>query len=247
MSDGLAALLHVLSHDVSWLASFLLVCLPFAYADLAIVLGAYVVVNAIVPVAPAALCIYAGMVASDIALYGIGAGALELPWLKRLALDARTRNFANLLDRDLLGVLALGRAVPGVAHVAFIACGAMRVPLTRFIAASLFVSALYLPVMLCLMVFFGGALDARIGAWTWPVLLAMVIAMELVRRRVFGFHDAEARATAAEPAAHRAQPQRITQLEPKPLSARPAARGPRWRSLNARPEDAVTGTAATPN
>jgi len=53
VGDGLAALLHVLSHDVSWLASFLLVCLPFVHADLAIVLGAYVVVNDMVPVAPA--------------------------------------------------------------------------------------------------------------------------------------------------------------------------------------------------
>ena len=246
MGDGLAALLHVLSHDVSWLASFLLVCLPFVHADLAIVLGAYVVVNDMVPVAPAALCIYAGMVASDIALYGIGAGARELPWVRRLAVDARMRDFMRLLDRDLLGVLALGRAVPGAARVAFIACGWIRVPLARFIAASLFVSALYLPVMLCLMVFFGGALDEQIGVWTWPVLLAMVIAMELVRRRVFGFHEA-AEAAAAEPATDRAQSQPVAPLEPKPLPAQPTARRPRWRSLNARPVDAVTGTAATPN
>ena len=154
MSDGLTALLA--SHDVSWLASFFLVCLPFAHADLAIVLGAYVIVNDLVPITPAALCIYGGMVASDIALYGIGAGARDLPWLRRLAIDARMRDFTPLLDRDLFGVLALGRAVPGVACVAFIACGWMRVPLTRFVAASLSVSALYLPVMLCLMAFFGG-------------------------------------------------------------------------------------------
>ena len=83
--DALTALLQFFQHDFSWLAQFFsLLFLPFAHEDLAILLGGYIVVNKIMPVALVAVCIYGGMVASDFALYGIGAGARHLPWLTRL-------------------------------------------------------------------------------------------------------------------------------------------------------------------
>src|SRR5258707_8344330 len=149
LSGGLTALLHFSDHDFSWLAQFFsLLFLPFAHEDLAIILGAYVVVNNIMPVGLVALCIYGGMVVSDFALYGIGAGARRLPWLTRLAVDDRVRGFADVLKRNLFGIVALCRVVPGVVFVGFVACGWTRVPLARFAVASLLVSALYLPLML---------------------------------------------------------------------------------------------------
>src|SRR5205807_7938033 len=108
------------------------------------------VVNDIMPVGLVALCIYTVMVASDVALYGIGASARCVPWLRRLAIDDRVRTFAAMLKRNLFGIVALCRVVPGVVFVRFVACGWARVPLVRFITASLIVSALYLPLILCL-------------------------------------------------------------------------------------------------
>src|SRR5262245_34563531 len=138
MSDALSALLHLFSHDYSWLAQFFsLLLLPFAHEDFAILLGAYVVVNEIMPVALVALCIYGGMVASDFVLYGVGAGARHLPWLRRVAVDDRVRGLTDALKRNLFGLVALARIVPGVVFVAFIACGWTRVPLARFTFASL--------------------------------------------------------------------------------------------------------------
>src|SRR6266581_2119657 len=62
----LMILLHFSDHDYSWLAQFFsLLVLPFAYEDLAIILGGYIVVNKIMPVGLVLLCIYGGMVASD--------------------------------------------------------------------------------------------------------------------------------------------------------------------------------------
>src|SRR5260370_37714219 len=172
LSDGLTALLHFSDHDYSWLAQFFsLLVLPFAYEDLAIIVGGYIVVNKIMPVGLVLLCIYGGMVASDFALYGIGAGARRMPWLTRLAVDDRVRGFAEVLKRNLFGIVALCRVVPGAVFIAFVACGWTRVPLGRFTLATLLVSALYLPLMLCIVVFFGDALDDRVGLWTWPFLL----------------------------------------------------------------------------
>jgi len=190
LSDGLTALLHFSNHDFSWLAQFFsLLVLPFAHEDLAIILGGYIVVNKIMPVGLVALCIYGGMVASDFALYGIGAGARHLPWLTRLAVDDRVRGFGDMLKRNLFGLVALCRVVPGVVFVAFIACGWARVPLGRFTVASLVVSALYLPLMLCIAIFFGDALDDRAGLLTWPLLVVVVMAMAFFRQRVFGLRE----------------------------------------------------------
>jgi membrane protein DedA with SNARE-associated domain len=185
---AMTALPHFFSHDVSWLAQFVsLLVLPFAHEDLAILLGGYIVVNGIMPVALVALCIYGGMVASDFALYGIGAGARRLPWLTRLAVDDRVRGFAEMLKRNLFGLVALCRVVPGAVFAIFIACGWARVPLGRFALATFVVSALYLPLMLCLVVFFGDALEDRAGSWTWLFLLCVLAAIGFVRRQVFAF------------------------------------------------------------
>ncbi len=199
MSDGLTALPHL--HDYLWLAQFFsLLVLPFAHDDLAITFGAYVVVNKIMPVGLVALCIYGGMVASDFVLYGIGVGARHLPWLTRLAVDDRVRSFADTAKRNLFGLVALCRVVPGVVFIAFVACGWSRVPLARFTVASLVVSALYLPLMLCIAVFFADALDGRVGFWTWPFLLCVLAAIGFVRRQVFGFQQSPAPAE-GEPSA----------------------------------------------
>jgi membrane protein DedA with SNARE-associated domain len=200
VSDALSALLHFFDHDFSWLAQFFsLLFLPFAHEDIAIIFGAYIVVNDIMPVGLVALCIYGGMVASDFALYGIGAGARHVPWLTRLAVDDRVRGFADALKRNLFALVALCRVVPGVVFIAFIACGWTRVPLGRFTVASLLVSALYLPLMLCIVVFFGDALDNRVGLWTWPFLICVLVAIGFVRRRVFAFQDAAQSAASPPP------------------------------------------------
>jgi membrane protein DedA with SNARE-associated domain len=190
VNSALTALLHFSNHDISWMAQFFtLLLLPFAHEDLAIILGAYLVVNKVMPVALVVLCIYGGMVVSDFALYFVGVGARRLPWLTRLAVDGRVRNVAATLQRNLFGVLALCRAVPGVAFIGIIACGWTRVPLARFGVACLAVSALYLPLMLYLAVVFGDALDDRVGWWAWPTLIVALAGIDLARRRVFAFGE----------------------------------------------------------
>ncbi|HVZ51744.1 MAG TPA: hypothetical protein VG986_07245 [Pseudolabrys sp.] len=169
-----------------------LLVLPFAHEDLAIVLGGYIVVNDLMPVSLVALSIYGGMVASDFALYGIGAAARHVPWLSRYAVDERVVRFGDTLKRNIFGLVALCRVVPGVVFVAFVACGWTRVSLARFSAASLIVSAFYLPLMLYLVITFGDALDEHLGVWAWPLLLAAITGTNFVRKRVFAFGESEA-------------------------------------------------------
>ena len=167
-----------------------LVVLPFAHEDLAIVLGAYIVVNDVLPVGIVLAGIYSGIVVSDFALYGIGAGARRLPWLQRHAVDDRVRGFGDGLKRNLFALITLCRFVPGLAFVAGVACGWGRVSLARFTLATLCVSALYLPVMLYLVAVFGDALDDHMGFWAWPFLLAILGAAAFARSRILAFRGA---------------------------------------------------------
>jgi membrane protein DedA with SNARE-associated domain len=201
--------------DFAWLAKFLsLLFLPFAHEDLAILLGGYIVVNDVMPLSIVVAAIYVGMVVSDFALYGIGAGARRLPWLSRWAVDDSVKNFGDALTRNLFGLVALCRVVPGLVFVAAVACGWSRVPFTRFAAASLLVSALYLPLMLYLVIVFGDALDDHAGLWTWPVLLCLVIVAGFVRHRVFSLRENVPAARAANVPLRRPQPRSSSEFAP---------------------------------
>jgi membrane protein DedA with SNARE-associated domain len=179
--------------DVAWLAKLgSLIVLPFAHEDVAIVFGAYCVIHKLMPVGLVVAGIYGGMVASDFALYAIGAGARRLPWLGRYAIDERVQRFGETLRRNVFGLVTLCRVVPGVVFVAFIACGWTRVPLGRFTMASLIVSAIYLPLVLYLAIEFGDALQDRLGTWTWPLLLIVMAVAGLARQRVLAFQNGAA-------------------------------------------------------
>lgn len=166
-----------------------LLVLPFAHEDLAIILGGYLIVNDLMPTTIVVLSLYGGIVASDFALYGIGAGARYVPWLSRYAVDSRVVRFGNTLHRNVFGLVALCRVVPGIVFVAFVACGWARVSLIRFGAASLIVSALYLPLMLYLVIMFGDALDDSVGIWAWPLLFVAIGATSFARKKIFAFRD----------------------------------------------------------
>jgi membrane protein DedA with SNARE-associated domain len=174
----------------SWLAKFSsLVMLPLANEDLAIVAGAYIVVNDLMPVSLVALGIYGGMVASDFALYGIGLGARRMPWLGRYAISSRVLQFGETIKRNLFGLVALCRLVPGAVFVVFVACGWSRISFARFALAALATSAIYLPIVLYLVILFGDALDDRVGLWTWPLMFGALLVAGFMRQRVFAFRE----------------------------------------------------------
>ncbi len=186
----MTALGQILTVDLSGLTKITsLVMLPFAHEDLAIILGGYLIVNNLMPTSLVVLSLYGGIVASDFLLYGIGAAARYVPWLSRFAVDARVRRFGDTLHRNVFGVVALCRVVPGIVFVSFVACGWARVSLFRFAAASLIVSALYLPLMLYLVIVFGDALEDSIGIWAWPLLFIAIGATSFARKRIFAFRD----------------------------------------------------------
>ena len=198
--DGFIALSTFAGLDFSRMVNLTsLLVLPFADEDIAIVTGAYYAVNGVLPVGLVAAAIYGGMVASDFALYGIGVGARSLPWLGRYAVNDRVREFADAVKRNVFDLVALYRVVPGAASAAVVACGWAGVPLGRFAAVSLGVSALYLSITLYLVMMFGAALDDHTGVWAWPLLFAALFLVRFARRRIFAYERGESAPAPAVP------------------------------------------------
>lgn len=166
--------------------------LPIAHEDLAIVLGAYLMANHFAPAGETIVAIAGVILASDLALYGIGAAARRLPWLQRHAVDERVRSFGDVFRRDLFALMALCRFVPGLILVAGVACGFARVSLVRFAVATICVSASYVVMMLYLVTIFGHAIEGTMGLWTWPLLLALLAAAAFARQRILAFRGATA-------------------------------------------------------
>jgi membrane protein DedA with SNARE-associated domain len=164
--------------------------LPIAHEDLAIVLGAYLMANHLAPAGQTIATIAGAILATDLVLYGIGAGAHRLPWLQRHAIDPRVRAFGDVFRRDLFALIALCRFVPGLILVAGVACGFARVSLLRFAVATICVSASYVVMMLYLVTVFGHAIEGTMGLWTWPLLLALLTAAAFARQRILAFRGA---------------------------------------------------------
>src|SRR5664279_2980690 len=108
--QSITALGQIATLDLSVFAKITsLLMLPFAHEDLAIILGGYIIVNKLMPATLVGLSIYGGIVASDFALYGIGAAARHVPWLSRCAVDDRVRRIGDKLQRNVFGLVALCR------------------------------------------------------------------------------------------------------------------------------------------
>lgn len=163
------------------------VVLPFAHEDIAIVIGAYFAANHLLAGGIVIAAVAGTILASDFALYAIGAAARRLPWLERRVIDGRVRGLRDALTRDLFAFVAMCRFVPGLVVVAGIACGWARVSFARFTLATIFVSASYVVMMLYLITVFGDALDDHIGLWTWPLLLVVLGCAAFARRRILAF------------------------------------------------------------
>lgn len=195
--SGADDLLHLLS----------LFFLPFLHEDVAIALGAYLVSTDDWPVSVVAVALYAGIVVSDIALFGLGVAARHFQILGRIARNDRISEVASRLLHNVYWLLGICRVVPGMAFIACVACGWSGMTLRRFTLASIIVSAVYLPVMLYLALMFGKSVLPVMGAWTWPLLFLALLSFGLLRKRIFPAHSPLAQSTVGvAPAAYAATP-----------------------------------------
>lgn len=168
-------LLRFVNPNDGWLTEILaLFVIPFIHEDVAILGAAFLIVEHHMPTQSAALSLYAGIVASDMALFGAGMLARQISWAQRILLKHGVTRFADWLGTHLTPVMILARLLPGIMFPAYIAIGFCRISFLRFAAITMLTAAIYLPVVLFLAENFGQGILSHLGYWSWVLVIAVV-------------------------------------------------------------------------
>lgn len=175
-----------------------LFALPFWHEDGAIVWGGYLIIHGLASPATVVLALYGGILASDLAIFGLGAGTRRLPRLaqrfERYGLGA----IEQKLRANFIGLMVLSRIVPGLLFPVFLACGWSGVGIVRFVATCMALIAVQLALILGATLLFGGATLALPGYGPVLALMALVPAFAIARASLRGFR-AEATAPRVPP------------------------------------------------
>lgn len=171
----MSGLFHFLNAGYPWFAECLgLFLIPFAHEDVAIFAGSLVIVEHRLPVSLALTSIYAGMVASDFLLYGLGALARRSTWIQGLLMRPKIEHIGNWLGTHAVSMVTLARFVPGLMFPTYIGCGLYRVSWPRFALTTTLTAAIYLPALLFLFTRFGTTILSGLGYWSWLLVLGVL-------------------------------------------------------------------------
>jgi membrane protein DedA with SNARE-associated domain len=168
--------------DVIGLSVFLAACL---HEDVAILMAAYFVVERGMSPVAAGLLAYAGMLANNLALYGVGAYARRHPRLQRWLTNRHAIVIRHRLERHLVLTLALSRLGQSMLTPALLGCGFLRIPLQRVLPVVALTAAIYLSALLTLVIALGERVMQHVGQWAWilPLALIALVTWVMARRR----------------------------------------------------------------
>jgi membrane protein DedA with SNARE-associated domain len=234
---------------------------PWLHEDAAIVTGGLLVIERGLPVSVALISLVSGVVASDMAIYGLGAVARRWSWLRRRLVGERVERARRALGSHLALSVALCHVMPGVLFPTFLACGWFRLPFRRFAAASAAAAAIYVPAALLVVIAFGEAVLHSYGLWAWGLVLVAVLLLSLhgsLRQVWTGLAVAADRAVSAAAApkgereSHRGMPalvhlvRNVSRSERIPQSLYYVPLALRWLALGAHYGSLALPTLANP-
>ena len=156
-------------------AAIVLFLMPFLREDLAIVLGGLLVVERGMPTWLALASLYAGFVASDFALFGLGRLARRSARLRGLLIRPRVERVAEWLLRNVPSAMIVARLVPGVIFPVYVGCGLLGVRTLVFAPITMLTAAVYVPALMWLVIRFGEGVLSGMGYWAWLLALAAVV------------------------------------------------------------------------
>ena len=165
---------------------FALFLAPVLHESLAFVGGGYLVHTGRMSLLLCLALLLAGVVASDLAIYGLGRlarhNARIAAWL-----PVGTRS-GTVLDRNLAWLIPVCRFVPGLLFTTFATCGLLGLNFRRFATITVLTAAVYTPALLYAVLRFGDAVAAPGQFWPWFAVLAGLFALTSACRWLVGQH-----------------------------------------------------------
>ena len=175
MIEGLQHLLEAATSRSA--EALILFLMPFLREDVAIVAGGLLIVEHRMPAGLAVACLYAGIIASDFSLYGLGRLARHSARVRRLLLRPKVERTGEQLSRHVAAAMIVARILPGLIFPVYVGCGLLGVRAVVFAAITMVTAAIYLPVLLWLVIRFGEDVLSQVGYWTWIAVIVALVAM----------------------------------------------------------------------
>lgn len=166
----------------TWLRHCLvLFFLTFLQEDVAIVAAVFSKVEYGLPFWLAFLSVFTGIVTGDLVIYGLGWMAQKSPWLRSRIIGPRIEQVKFWLDDNFVRVAAICRLTPGLLFPTFVAFGWFRMSAKRFLITSIITASLYSFFAMLLVLVLGQAIFAKLGYWTWALMLILALAYPIVK------------------------------------------------------------------
>ena len=153
----------------------LLVLLPFFREDVAILTGGLLVVERGLPPFVAFVSLYAGVIASDFALFGLGRLASRSAEIRRILLTPRAERVGLWLRHHIPAAMIVARIVPGVIFPVYVGLGLLGVRTRVFGPLTMATALVYVPVLLWLVIRFGEDALSGQGYWVWILAAAAMV------------------------------------------------------------------------
>jgi len=179
--------LHIVA-DLSSGSSVLVIAgtlflIPFIHEDIAIIAAALLVAQHRLSIELALASVFLGMVGRDLLLYGLGALARHNALARRYLIRPRVQQLRSWLGGKMMWVILVGRVVPGLMFPTYIAIGWFNLPFGRYVAATTFLSLVYLPTVFTIVYALGSAAFSHLGNWTWLIALAPITVIVFLKAR----------------------------------------------------------------
>ncbi len=182
IAAGVPAFIHSIGTNVPALCAALFVC-PFMQEDLSVITGGILVINHMLPWELAAPILFAGVVGSDLSIYGLGRIAGRNQWIRQRIETPSIKRATERLHKHLIPTVALCRTVPGFVFPTFLACGMTRVPFPLFATTTITAALIYVAALLGITVKLGEKFAGTFGhkIWIIPlVLIAFIFVMKVI-------------------------------------------------------------------
>lgn len=152
-----------------------LFALTFIHEDVAVFAAVFEHMEWNLPVELALTSIFCGMFASDLSIYALGRLAWHNALLRTHVAGPRVTNTKAWLNKHIFLAVSPCRVTLGLLIPTYIACGWFKLPLTRFLLASLLSAILYLPLIFSLALFLGCTVLRPIGYRAWAIVIMMLM------------------------------------------------------------------------
>ena len=161
-----------------------IVIATFILEDIATVTVALLASHMVIDGSIAVAALVAGTVLGDLAVYFVARRAAHLPWIARRLNGGGVKPVLAWLERNAVAMVLVARFTPGLRLPVFAGAGTIGMPARTFVLVITLSTLVWTPGLFWAAGTLGMAELGRLGAYSWVLPAALILAMALAPRIV---------------------------------------------------------------